>query len=434
MDLEKFVTKTIDLLEKERQTEIDETRFLTEKIPAKELQRKGVCLLKLRLNERRSGLYGRTVVTFEPFWSGNELPSHNLTHGDIVGLNLSQGEGYSDNLASGIVSKVNQSSISVAFDEATDVFSLDDDVQYKLTKLANDVTYKRLKGALKNLNRYTSGRSGNLINVLFHVSELSPPSQPFAIEYYNDKLDNSQKEAVKFSLLQKELAVIHGPPGTGKTTTVVEVILQAVKQGLKVLACAPSNIAVDNLVERISRYKQKIVRIGHPARLLPTIQKFALDSIVANSEETRLVEDVRRDLDKVLVKMKASRNKGAKHGLKEEIKVLRKELRERAAEATRQILTKAEVVLVTLTSATDDGPLKFLEKDHFDLVVIDENSQALEAGCWISLLRAPRCILAGDHHQLPPTILSKQLIRKKLKNSPKISKSAKKCMLRIFEI
>ncbi|XP_050417004.1 DNA-binding protein SMUBP-2 [Patella vulgata] len=406
--LENFVSKTLDLLEKERQTEIDETRLLTEKLPAKELQNRGVCLLKLRLAERRSGLYGRNISTFEPFWSGAELPSHNLTPGDIVGLNLSQGEGQADCLASGIVSKISSLQISVAFDETADIFSLDDDVQYKLTKLANDVTYKRLKGALKDLNKYTSGPAGNLINILFDVSSLSPPSQGFNIEFFNENLDESQREAVRFSLLQKELAVIHGPPGTGKTTTVIEVILQAVKQGLKVLACAPSNIAVDNLVERLSSYKKKIVRIGHPARLLPSIQPYALDAIVANSEETKIVEDVRKDLDKALSKMKTARNKGARQGLKEEVKLLRKELRQRAATATKEILTKADVVLVTLTSATDDGPLKFIDKGHFDLVVIDENSQALEAACWIALLRAPRCILAGDHHQLPPTILSKQ--------------------------
>ena len=90
------------------------------------------------------------------------------------------------------------------------------------------------------------------------------------------------------------------------------------------------------------------------------------------------------------------------------MKSLRKELRQRTNAATRDILKRADVVLVTLTSATDDGPMKLLEENHFDTVIIDEVSQAMEAACWIPLLRSGKCILAGDHLQLPPTILSKE--------------------------
>ncbi|XP_046352610.1 DNA-binding protein SMUBP-2-like [Haliotis rufescens] len=411
MTLELFVRKTLDLLNKEREAEVEETRVLTEKLPPKELQRRGVCLLKLRLAGRNSGLYGRTLVTFEPFWAGKDFPSHNLTPGDIIGLTLSQGETQNEALASGIVSKVGQSQISIAFDETHDIFSLDDEVQYKLTKLANDVTYRRLKRALNDLNNYSSGRASCLVNVLFGVSELSPPTDPTDIKYVNESLDTSQREAVEFALRQRELSVIHGPPGTGKTTTVVEIILQAVRRGMKVVACAPSNVAVDNLVERLSHHLQKILRIGHPARLLPHIQKYSLDAIVSGSDENKLVHDVRRDLDKAISKVKQTRNKGEKQGLREEMRHLRKELVRREETATREILRRADVVLVTLTSASNAGPLRLLDEEHFDLVVIDECSQALEAACWMALLRAPRCVLAGDHHQLPPTILSHEAAR-----------------------
>lgn len=92
------------------------------------------------------------------------------------------------------------------------------------------------------------------------------------------------------------------------------------------------------------------------------------------------------------------------------MKHLRKELRQRADAATRDILKRADVVLVTLTSATDDGPMKLLEESHFDVTIIDEVSQAMEAACWIPLLRTRKCILAGDHLQLPPTILSNESV------------------------
>ena len=108
-------------------------------------------------------------------------------------------------------------------------------------------------------------------------------------------LNSSQRDAVKFSLLQKELAVIHGPPGTGKTTTVVEVVTLAVKSGLKVLCCAPSNIAVDNLLERLVRNRVKSVRLGHPARVQQQLQDHSLDAIVARSEKTQLVNNKKRE-------------------------------------------------------------------------------------------------------------------------------------------
>ncbi|XP_076446820.1 DNA-binding protein SMUBP-2-like isoform X2 [Babylonia areolata] len=405
MSVEDFVTRSRKLLEKERDAEIEETRVLTEQLPAKELQRRGVCLIKLRLAERGTGLYGRTVVTFQPYWPGKDLPSHNFTPGDIVGV--AEEGAQSDSQVSGVVSRVLPTSLQVAFEENEDVFSLDDDKQFRLTKLANDVTYRRLKRALSDLEHYSSGPCQQLINILFGLSPLTPPALQKDYHWINTGLDDSQKEAVKFALAQQEVAVIHGPPGTGKTTTVVELILQAVHQGIKVLALAPSNVAVDNMVERLGVRHKRIVRIGHPARLLPHIAPFALDAMVSANDQTALAADARRDLSNLLGQLKGKRGQ-SRSGIREEMKQLRREVRQREEAATREILSHADVVLVTLTSASADSPLKLLEENHFELVVIDECSQALEAACWMGLLHGRRCVLAGDPHQLPPTILSKQ--------------------------
>lgn len=394
-------------MEKERDAELEETRVLTERLPIKELQRRGVCLPKLCIVGRRTGFYGRIVITFEMGRNQQELPSHNFTPGDIAGLSSCSGD-QAEDIASGIVTRANKSSVCVAFDDNQDLFLLSDDGTYKLQKLANDVTYKRLKKALRDLQSLPPSPASQLVGVLFGERELTPPYIPKEITFINQNLDDSQREAVRFALSQPEVAVIHGPPGTGKTTTVVEVITQAVKLGMKVLTCAPSNIAVDNLVERLARNKLKIVRLGHPARVLPHIQKYSLDAILANSEETRLVEDVRKDLDKAWSQMKKTRDKGEKHALRGEMKFLRKELAQREQAATKEILKRADVVLATLTSASPDGPIKFLDDNHFNVTVIDECSQAIEVACWIPLLRAPRCVLAGDHLQLPPTILSQE--------------------------
>ncbi|XP_012613015.2 DNA-binding protein SMUBP-2 isoform X3 [Microcebus murinus] len=338
--VESFVTKQLDLLELERDAEVEERRSWQENISLKELQSRGVCLLKLQVSSQCTGLYGRLLVTFEPRRCGSAaaLPSNSFTSGDIVGLYDAASEG--GQLATGILTRITQKSATVAFDESHDFqLSLDREHSYRLLKLANDVTYKRLKKALVALKKYHSGPASLLIEVLFGASAPSPASEINPVAFYNASLDASQKEAVSFALSQKELAIIHGPPGTGKTTTVVEIILQAVKQGLK-------------------------------------------------------------------AKNKKTQDKREKSNFRNEIKLLRKELKVREEAATLESLTSARVVLATNTGASSDGPLKLLPEGYFDVVVVDECAQALEASCWIPLLQARKCILAGDHRQLPPTTVS----------------------------
>ncbi|KAI6053984.1 DNA-binding protein SMUBP-2 [Marmota monax] len=405
--VERFVTKQLDLLELERDAEVEERRSWQESVSLKELQSRGVCLLKLQVSSQRTGLYGRLLVTLEPRRGGSAgvLPSSSFTSGDIVGLYGAAHEG--GQLASGILTRITQKSVTVAFDESQDLqLDLDRESSYRLLKLANDVTYKRLKAALVALKKFHSGPASPLIELIFHGSAPSPAGDIGPLVLFNAALDPSQKEAVLFALSQKELAIIHGPPGTGKTTTLVEIILQAVKQGLKVLCCAPSNIAVDNLVERLAHWKQRILRLGHPARLLESIQQHSLDAVLARSDSTQIVADIRKDIDQILVKNRKTQDKRERGNFWSEIKLLRKELKQREEAAMVESLTQASVVLATNTGASADGPLKLLPESHFDVVVIDECAQALEASCWIPLLKARKCILAGDHKQLPPTIVS----------------------------
>ncbi|NXV38150.1 SMBP2 protein, partial [Rissa tridactyla] len=390
-------------------------RAWQESVSLKELQRRGVCLLKLQAANQRTGLYGRLLITFQPrkYDSDAELPCNSFGPGDIVGLYESAGQG--DPLSTGIVTRVTSKAVTVAFEESRDgMLSLDRESSYRLLKLANDVTYNRLKKALNALKQYHSGPASALIDVLFFSSEPSAFSETKPLKLYNESLDASQREAVSFSLAQRELAIVHGPPGTGKTTTLVEIILLAVQQGLKVLCCAPSNVAVDNLVERLAGYKARILRLGHPARLLEPIQQHSLDAVLARGDNAQIVADIRKDIDQAFAKSKKAQDRGERSHFLHEIKALRKELKEREESAMAAALTRASVVLATNTGASSDGPLKLLPEDHFDLVVIDECAQALEAGCWVPLLRAPKCVLAGDHKQLPPTILSHKAAAKGL--------------------
>ena len=130
-----------------------------------------------------------------------------------------------------------------------------------------------------------------------------------------------------------------------------------------------------------------MVRLGHPARLLESIQDYSLDSILSRTEQYKLANDIKEDMDKTL---KAIRKSGTQRGeremLKREMKQLRKELYEREDKAMKHVMEKADCVLATLTTGHVDGPLKHLTDDHFDVIVIDECSQAMEAACWIPLV------------------------------------------------
>ncbi|KAK8384380.1 hypothetical protein O3P69_009288 [Scylla paramamosain] len=385
MGRQEWVQLHLSLLEEERQAEVQAAQTQVEGVPARVLEARGVLLGRLVVAERSTGLYGRPVVTLTPERKDATLPANKFSAGDIVGVC----EGPKQ-VATGVVVEVGERRVVVAGEEEgrEDLDSLEDDTRITLRKLASEVTYRRIKSGLTQLGQEVNSPASHLLALLFGEDppyDLSPRLPPKLIspsgdlQLFNDRLDSSQREAVEFALRRSDLAVIHGPPGTGKTTTLVEVIRQHVKLGCKVLVCAPSNLAVDNLVERLAAAKVRLVRLGHPARVTALTQRHTLDAILHNSEEC-----------------------------------LRKELREKETRLVGQVMKGSEVILCTLTSGSDEGPLKHLPPQHLDLVVIDECSQATEASCYLSVVRAPKLVLAGDHCQLPPTIVSPQAAAKGL--------------------
>lgn len=227
-----------------------------------------------------------------------------------------------------------------------------------------------------------------------------------AITPFSQGLNESQLEAIRFALASKDLALIHGPPGTGKTTTVVELILQAVKKyQMKVLVCAPSNIAVDNVLEKLASTdaKLQLTRIGHPARLLPQVLRYCLDAKIEVAEGTEIVNDIRKEMASMQQQLKRTRDKSVRFNIRRDMKSNRKEIRQREQNVVGELVRHSDVVFATNVGASS----KLLKDVVFDLVVIDEAAQALEASCWIPILKAKRCVLAGDHLQLPPTIKSR---------------------------
>lgn len=268
------------------------------------------------------------------------------------------------------------------------------------------------------LQRNTDSQTSNFVRVLFGQSAPSPvPRDETALSeaagkpvWVNESLNDSQKAAIEFALASQDIALIHGPPGTGKTQTLIELIIQLLRpeqqkpnqKPVKLLVCGPSNISVDNIVERLSPYKIPMVRLGHPARLLPSVLNHSLDILTKTSEAAAIVHDVRKEMDAKqasISKMRSGRERKAIYG---DMRELRKEFRDRERQCVDELVRRSRVVLATLHGAGGHQ----LKSAEFDVVIIDEASQALEAQCWIPLLSAKKAVLAGDHLQLPPTIKS----------------------------
>ncbi|GAA97082.1 hypothetical protein E5Q_03757 [Mixia osmundae IAM 14324] len=271
----------------------------------------------------------------------------------------------------------------------------------------------------------------SLSQILLGMQEISEPQQKSDVTILDDALNQSQQDAVKFALHAREVALIHGPPGTGKTSTLIEIIRQLVRLGQRVLVCGASNLAVDNIVERLQVHSVPLTRLGHPARILEATQRSTLDYQTAHSANGALAQDVRDDIAKIFADLAKGKLQGKGRRAKlDEIKLLRKELRVREAGVTSSVIGQARVVLCTCHGAGS----KQIMRDTFDVAIIDEAAQALEGSCWIPILKAQKLVLAGDPLQLPPTIKTSDKDFKQAKVSlASISKSSKLCSARNLE-
>ena len=286
---------------------------------------------------------------------------------------------------------------------------------------------QRMNQTMAKLEKMSDQELSPLIRILFGHSSPSPVPMDEKdlrdatgeISWVNSSLNDSQKTAIRFALASREVALIHGPPGTGKSHSVTELILQMLKRKLRILVCGPSNISVDNLVERLSPHKVPMVRVGHPARLLPSVLNHSLDVLSRTSEAAVIVQDIRKEMDAKLASVKKTRSGRERRAIYDDLKQLRQDFRQRERRCVNELLRSSNVVLATLHGAGGYD----LKNEQFDVVIVDEASQALEAQCWVPLISAKKVVLAGDHLQLPPTIKSSQ---HKASSSSKVDKTVDK--------
>ncbi|MCA9969399.1 MAG: AAA family ATPase, partial [Anaerolineales bacterium] len=305
----------------------------------------------------------------------------------------------------GVVSRLQRTAIEIAFAHAPEpegerpCFAVD---------LAPDaVARQRMEQALARVAAARGCRLADLRDVL--IGRLPARFSAAAVDAdLLAGLNAVQQAAVRQAMAAEDVALIHGPPGTGKTTTLVAVIRAAVRRGERVLACAPSNMAVDNLCLGLLAAGEPIVRLGHPARLAPQLQAHALDALVAQHDDVRLAQQMRRealDLQRQAGKWRrAQPERGAKQTQRREARELFDTARQLEAQAVARILDGAPILLATLTGL--DGAQ--LGERTFDLGVIDEAGQATEPATWIPVPRVRRVVLAGDPQQLPPTVLARE--------------------------
>lgn len=292
--------------------------------------------------------------------------------------------------------------------------------------LFDDNSYTEMFGALKRADALAEKKEeGALIRVLTgqQAASFQQETDPKASTAEGTtirespgsaRLNTSQQAAIEKILSANELAIVHGPPGTGKTTTLVQAIRALVRRdGERVLVVAPSNTAVDLLSEKLADEGLNVLRIGNPVRVSERLQSLTLDSRMAQHSSVKEVKKLKkkagefRDMAHKYKRNFGKAERDQRKALFDEARSIMKEVERLEQYVLDDVLAKAQVVTATLVGASH-YTVRHLQ---YRTTVIDEAGQALEPACWIPVLKAQRLVLAGDHCQLPPTVKSDEAMR-----------------------
>lgn len=400
--------RLIELMASEAKAEQEQLQQQMQRMAPTAAEQTGNTLIQLVIRDEFAGLGGRVLVTLGKRNQQLELPWTRLRVGSPVQLseeNVTTAQGWR-----GVVSQVRRANIQVALLQWPEAQS--DRPTFRLDLAGDEIAHQREQAALVAADRARQNHLATVRAVL--LGEAMPRFQAVTVLTPLDATVNAtQQQAIAHALAAQEVAIIHGPPGTGKTTAVVELIRQAVQRGEKVLACAPSNLAVDNIFERLLAAPElasgaNVVRIGHPARVLPALRDQTLDLLVENHPEMKLVRKLTKEANALRAGAakytRAKPEPGARRDMRQEAKALLNDARRLEEQLVARIFSNAHVICATLTGLDE----RLLGDYQFDLCVIDEAAQSTEPACWIPLRYSKRLVLAGDHCQLPPTVISQE--------------------------
>ena len=396
-------------------------RQQTEEMGLRRQVKRGDAWWPVRLGKSYYNSLNQLVV--EVYRQGDEEIEHNFEFGRPVAFFRSLGSPR-ENLGkpsisyfpfTGTVSFVDGDRMVVAVPDNGHLIDVQGSENVGVQLFFDETSYKTMFEALDRVIR-AKGRLGYLRD-LFYTPAMKAETFSFAALHF-PYLNPTQEDAVNKVLRAKDVAIVHGPPGTGKTTTLVEAIYETLRRENQVLVCAQSNMAVDWISEKLVDRGINVLRIGNPTRVNDKMLSFTYERRFESHPDYAELWAIR----KAIRDLRAHRKRGdEKYHQKME------RLKERATELelriNAQLFGEARVIASTLVGSASH----LLEGQKFGTLFIDEAAQALEAACWIPIRRVARVILAGDHCQLPPTIksfaalkagLSKTLMERIVDNRP----------------
>ncbi|MDL5244887.1 AAA domain-containing protein [Leptospira weilii] len=365
----------------------------------------GITLYPLVYEEQSFGREGSWILTFR-FPNQEEYPSK-FQSGAPVQI------GKNEDRVRAILVSLHKERIRIAIDEVPEwtedgkcfLDLLPDETSYKEMFHALDAVIGATKGTRLYVNRELLLGYGKPDPIIIRDGDRSR-----ILGRMTGNLNESQRKAAIKAVLSEDVTIIHGPPGTGKTTTLTEIISQLVAEGKRILVSAPTHSACDLLVESISTRGIPVLRLGHPARISDAALHATLDYKLFHHPDGKLLSEYRRDVIEISKQVKKyKRNFGEKEkeerkNLFQEVKELKKTIRSMEKGLIDSLVSSHPVVVSTPVASARS----VLEGRQFDFCVLDESSQGLEPAFWIPILKSDRVILAGDHKQLPPSLFSEK--------------------------
>lgn len=265
----------------------------------------------------------------------------------------------------------------------------------------DETSYRLMFEALKQVVGAKNNRLAELRDI-FHGTQ---PASTFSFHPLRFPwLNATQEEAVNKVLHAKDVAIVHGPPGTGKTTTLVEAVYETLHRENQVLVCAQSNMAVDWISEKLVDRGVSVLRIGNPSRVNDKMLSFTYERRFESHPDYPQLWSIRKAIRELYAR---SRKGAEREAVRQKINSLKDRATELEIRINESLFSEARVIACTLVGSAN----RLLTGQKFGTLFIDEAAQALEAACWIPIRKADRVILAGDHCQLPPTVKAPEALR-----------------------
>lgn len=305
------------------------------------------------------------------------------------------------------VSYVDEDRMVVVLPGTEALASLQTDKTLGVQLYFDETSYRLMFEALKQVIGAKNNRLAELRDIFHGKQPTSSYSfQPIRFPWLNQ----TQEEAVNKVLHAKDVAIVHGPPGTGKTTTLVEAIYETLHRESQVLVCAQSNMAVDWISEKLTDRGVNVLRIGNPSRVNDKMLSFTYERRFESHPDYSQLWSLRKAIRELYSQNRKGANRESMH---QKINALKDRATELEIRINETLFSEARVIACTLVSSAN----RLLTGKKFGTLFIDEAAQALEAACWIPIRKADRVVLAGDHFQLPPTVKSPQALREGLGNT-----------------